>query len=55
LESKGTREGWLGKDIRAGQDPHRVVVPIIIIIIIITPWYFFQRSCILMTQKRYNG
>jgi hypothetical protein len=35
LESKGTRERWLEKGFRAGQGPHRVVVPIIIIIIII--------------------
>jgi hypothetical protein len=35
LESKGTREGWLEKAFREGQDPQRVVVPIIIIIIII--------------------
>jgi hypothetical protein len=35
LESKGTREGWLQKVFKAGQDPRRVVVPIIIIIIIV--------------------
>jgi hypothetical protein len=35
LESKGTREGWLEKVFRAGEDPRRVVVLIIIIIIII--------------------
>jgi hypothetical protein len=34
LESKGTREGWLEKVLKAGQDRQRVLVPIIIIIII---------------------
>jgi hypothetical protein len=35
LESKGTREGWLGKIFRGGQGPQGVAVPIIIIIVII--------------------
>jgi hypothetical protein len=35
LESKGTREEWLEKVLKAGQDPQRVVMLIIIIIIII--------------------
>jgi hypothetical protein len=33
LESKGTREGWVEKVFRAGQNPQSVVVPIIIKII----------------------
>jgi hypothetical protein len=31
-KTKGTKMRWLEKGFRAGQNPHRVVVPIIIII-----------------------